>query len=70
MSENKVILYTTHCPMCRALKTKLDAAKIEYDICEDLDLMIKKGFSKAPVLEINGEYLFIKEALKWVEENK
>ena len=67
---NKVILYTTHCPMCKALKMRLDKNSIEYEICEDVDLMISKGFSRAPVLEVNGNVLTLKEAMQWAEDNK
>ena len=28
--EEKVILYTTHCPRCKALAMKLDQARIKY----------------------------------------
>lgn len=68
--ENKIILYTTHCPMCKALRMKLDKNGIQYDICEDVNLMLSKGFKHAPVLEVNGKALTTKEALKWAEENK
>ena len=68
--ENKVILYTTHCPMCRVLKTKLDKNKIDYEVCEDVQVMIDKGFTHSPVLEVNGAYLTMKDAMKWTEENK
>ena len=68
--NNKVILYTTHCPMCKALKMKLDKFKIQYEECDDVDLMISKGFSRAPILEVNGVALYVKEAMSWAEENK
>jgi glutaredoxin len=68
--NDKVILYTTHCPMCKALKMKLDKNKIDYEVCEDVELMISKGFSHAPVLEVNGTILSVKEAMRWAEEHK
>lgn len=67
---NKVILYTTHCPMCKALRMKLDKNGIKYDICEDVEIMMQKGFKHAPVLEVDGNPLTTKEAMKWAEENK
>lgn len=70
MNENKIILYTTHCPMCKMLKMKLDKEKIEYEVCDDVDFMISKGYKKAPMLEVNGNVMSLKEALAWVEENK
>jgi glutaredoxin-related protein len=31
----KIILYTTHCPMCTVLEEKLQDANFEYDTVED-----------------------------------
>lgn len=56
--------------MCKALKMKLDKFKIQYEECDDVDLMISKGFSRAPILEVNGVALSVKEAMLWAEENK
>ena len=59
-------LYTTHCPLCRTLKAKLDKSEIAYEICEDTDEMMKKGFTSAPMLEVDDKYLNFSEALKWL----
>lgn len=67
---SKIILYTTHCPMCKMLRMKLDQAKIQYEICDDVDYMISKGYKKAPMLEVDDTVLTMKEALTWLEENK
>lgn len=62
-----VVLYTTHCPKCNVLTKKLDQAQIKYEICEDADIMREKGFSSAPVLEVNGEFFSFKEAVVWIK---
>lgn len=67
---NKIILYTTHCPMCKALRTRLDQKKIEYEVCEDVDLMVEKGFKRAPILEVDGNTLSYKEAILWLEDKQ
>ena len=64
----KPILYTTHCPKCTVLAKKLQKANIEYDICEDTDIMQSKGFTTLPILEVNGENLDFASAIKWVGE--
>lgn len=66
----RIVLYTTHCPMCKMLRLKLDKANIQYEICDDVDLMISKGYKKAPMLEVDGNVMSLKEALTWLEENK
>ena len=40
----KVILYTTHCPKCKVLTTKLKAKGVDYEEVTDVDVMRDKGF--------------------------
>ena len=63
-----IILYSTGCPKCKVLESKLEAKKIKYSECNDINIMVEKGFQFVPVLEINGEYLDFKKAIDWVEE--
>lgn len=63
-----ITLYTTYCPKCNVLKSKLDSKNIEYKIVEDVDIMQNKGFSSAPVLEVDNEMLDFVNAIKWVNE--
>lgn len=65
----KPILYTTHCPKCTVIEKKLQRAGIEYDICEDIEVMESKGFIQLPVLEVNEKVLDFAAANKWVGEN-
>lgn len=65
-----MVLYTTHCPRCRALEAALKSKNIPYETCEDVDKMIELGFMSAPVLEIDGKYLKYDEAMKHVMEGK
>lgn len=63
-------LYTTHCPKCKILKKKLDELNIEYDIIEDVDIMLELGMSQVPILEIDGVRLDFTEANNWVNKQK
>ena len=62
------ILYTTHCPKCNVLETKLKSKNIEFEICEDIDLMLSKGLQQAPYLEVDNELMDFSKAIKWVNE--
>ena len=62
----KIILYTTHCPKCNILMTKLNDKQISYTICEDIETMTTLGFDTVPVLEVEGEYMEFKAAVDWV----
>ena len=68
-----VILYTIpDCPKCANLKKRLSQKGISYDLCEmgeeKVMEMLERGFSSAPILDINGHKMIYKEALKWVAE--
>lgn len=62
-----VILYSTDCPKCKVLKSKLDQKKIQYNIINDLGVMLSKGFSSAPQLEVNNKVFEFNQARKLVD---
>lgn len=62
----KIVLYTTHCPMCNVLEKKLKAKNIVYEEVTDVDVIKSKGFLSVPILEINGKFLLFKEANEFI----
>ena len=64
----KIIFYTTGCPKCEVLKKKLSSKNLSYEICEDTNIMLEKGLSSAPALEVNGKIYNFKEAIKFINE--
>lgn len=66
---DKIILYTTHCPKCKVLETKLKQLNIDYDVIDDEKIMTNKGFLEAPKLEVNDKIMNFSEAINWVKEN-
>lgn len=62
----KVTLFSTNCPKCKVLEAKLEQAGIECDVVTDENVMIEKGFSSAPMLEVDGEEMGFMEAMRWV----
>lgn len=62
-----VTLYSTGCPKCRVLTSKLDAKSIKYDVNSNQDEMINKGFMSVPQLEVNGHVFDFNEARKIVD---
>lgn len=63
-----VILYSTNCPKCQVLEKKLNANNINYTIINDTDLMIKKGFMSAPMIEVDGDVMDFKSAVEWLKK--
>lgn len=63
-----VVLYTSHCPKCKVLETKLKQKKVEYVEVDDVDVMLAKGIKSAPYLEVDGALMNFNDAVKWVNE--
>ena len=63
-----ITLYTTHCPKCRVIETKLTKKGIPFEINDNVDEMLKLGFKFAPVLCVNGEYLYFTKANNWINQ--
>ena len=63
---DNVVFYTIHCPACNVLKKKLDAKGIQYQEITDKQVMLEKGFTSMPMLEVNGQVYDFAGARKWV----
>ena len=64
-----ITLYTTHCPKCIILEKKLQERNIEYQICDNVELMLSKGMQEAPYLEVEEkEMMNFSQAIKWVNK--
>ena len=65
-----IILYTTGCPRCHVLETKLKQKNIEYVECNDVEEMEKKDISSVPCLDVDGDLMDFGSAVKWVNEQE
>lgn len=65
--DKRVILYSTGCPMCDVLKTKMDEAGIAYQECNSLEDMEKLNITAVPVVDNGEELLSFREAIEWVK---
>lgn len=61
-----IILYSTNCPRCNILKTKLNRKEIPFSEENDIDVMIEKGFTEVPMLEVDGEIMNFSQANTWI----
>ena len=64
-----ITVYTTHCPRCKILERTLRDAGIEYEQCENEDIMISKGFEEVPQMEVDGVVYNFRQAIKWIRES-
>lgn len=63
-----IILYSTGCPKCKVLETKLNSKNIKYNLIDDEGLMVEKGFMSAPMLEVDGKIMNFVDANNWINE--
>lgn len=64
----QVTLYTTqHCPICMMVKDLLVQKHIKFDVIDDLGVMTSKGIKSAPMVDVDGEIMNAKEAMKWIK---
>ena len=63
----KIVFYSTRCPQCRILENMMTRAKIEYEQCNDIDVMNSKGIMSVPCLEVDGNIMDFKSAFQWVK---
>lgn len=66
VKEEKIILYSTHCPKCTILEKKLKDKGVIYDEVNDVGTMIGLGFTEVPVLVVDGIPYTFGEAAKWL----
>ncbi len=64
-----VTLYSTGCPRCMILQSKLAAKNISCRMVTDREYMLQLGLDEMPVLEVNGQKMNYKEAMSWIEEH-
>ena len=63
-----VTLYSTHCPRCRVLETKLIQKNIEFNVVTDISKMELLGIQSVPILMVNDKLLSFTDAIAWVNK--
>jgi glutaredoxin len=61
-----ITLYSTHCPRCKVLETKLSQKGIEFKIVENIEEMEKLGIQSVPMLKIDDNIMNFTEAIAWI----
>lgn len=69
IQDKVIILYSTGCPKCRVLESKLNAKSIQYIKNDNVDEMIAKGLTETPCLEVDGEMMTFAQAVSWVNNH-
>lgn len=61
-----ITLYSTHCPRCKVLETKLNQKGIKFKIVENIEEMEKLGIQSVPMLKIDDNIMNFTEAIAWI----
>lgn len=64
-----IILYSTGCPKCKVLKSKLEEKGIEFVENNSVEEMTELGITQVPVLSVYGALLNFKNAVTWVNNS-
>jgi len=63
-----ITLYSTNCPKCKVIETKLKQLGLNYNTITDINIMKQKGMSSAPYLELeDGSLLDFNKARLWMQ---
>ena len=68
-NELSIILFSTGCPKCKVLKSKLEEKNIEFVENNSVDEMAGLGITQVPVLSVAGVLLDFKNAVTWVNNS-
>lgn len=66
----EIILYSTKCPRCNVLETKLKQKHINFIEINDIDQMTAIGLQSAPALAVDNQLLDFMDAIKWVNQQE
>lgn len=62
----EIIFYSTHCPKCKVIETKLKQAGLEYTEFDNVEEMLAMGIRTAPMLKVDGKLMDFSEANKFL----
>lgn len=66
----EIVLYSTGCPRCNVLKSKLKAFGVQYREETSVDVMQALGLTEVPAMMVDGKLLTFSESVRWVNNQK
>lgn len=68
LKKEEIILYSTNCPKCKVLESKLQSKEIYYTKNTSVEEMKQLSFLTVPMLKIGNKILDFNNAIKWVND--
>jgi len=66
-----ITLYSTHCPSCKVIETKLGLKNLPFTCIDDTDEVVKfgeeHGIKSAPILVVDDQVYDLKAANAWLK---
>ena len=66
----EIILFSSGCPKCKILESKLNQKEIKYEHITDIGIMLEKGFLSMPMLQVGETIMNFTQANTWINERK
>lgn len=66
----EIILFSSGCPKCKILESKLNQKEIKYEHITDIEIMLEKGFMSMPMLQVGETIMNFTQANTWINERK
>lgn len=63
---DKIVLFTTGCPKCRVIESKLASKGVAFEKVDDIDRMEQAGVRSVPSMLVDGRLMAFKEANDYV----
>lgn len=63
-----MVLYTVGCVKCNILEKRLKKNGFNFQVSDDVNYLIEKGFQNAPVLEVNGKLYKYEDAMDMLKK--
>ena len=67
---SSIVFYTTDCPNCKILESKLKEKNIKYTECRNRRIMVSKKIMSVPMLDVNGKLLSFSKSLEWINNQE
>lgn len=61
-NDDILTVYSTGCPKCKIIETKLNNNNIRYNVVSDIEVIKSKGYFSVPMVEYKGKVYNFSEA--------
>ena len=70
VNMEEIILFSSGCPKCKILESKLNQKEIKYEHITDIEIILEKGFLSMPMLQVGETIMNFTQANTWINERK